>query len=222
MGDDNELGLVRHLAHVVGEAHHVGVVQGGLDLVHDAKGGGAHLEDGEVEGDGHEGLLAAGEQGEHLEGLARRLHPDLDAAAQDVVGILQLQGGPAAAEQLHKGLLEGVVEDGKLGGEDVLHLSGDVGDDALQLLLGGEHVVPLVGEVGVPLVDPLELVDGVQVDVAQGGDGLFQLPHPALGLGDALQLHPLGLCRLVGQLVGLPQLVQQALLLQGGGGLSLF
>ena len=104
----------------------------------------------------------------------------------------------------------------------MLHLGCDVGDDALQLLLGGEHVVPLIGEVGVPLVDPLELVDGVQVDVAQGGDGLFQLPHPALGPGDALQLHPLGPGRLVGQLVGLPQLVQQALLLQGGGGLSLF
>ncbi len=104
----------------------------------------------------------------------------------------------------------------------VFHLLGDVGDDALQLLLGLEHVVPLVGQVGVPLVDPLELLNGIQVDVAQTGDRLFQLAHPALGLGDALQLHPLGAGGLMGQLIGLPQLVQQGFLLQGGGGLPLF
>ena len=46
--------------------------------------------------------------------------------------------------------------------------------------------------------------------------------HPALGLGDALQLHPLGAGGLMGQLIGLPQLVQQGFLLQGGGGLPLF
>ena len=222
MGDDDELGLVRHLAHIAGEAHHVGVVQGGLDLVHDAERGRPHLQNGEVKGDGHEGLLAAGEEGEHLEGLAGGLHPDFNATVEDVLRLLELQGGLAAAEQLGKGLLERLVDDGKLPGEDGFHLLGDVGDDALQLLLGLEHVVPLVGQVGVPLVDPLELLNGIQVDIAQTGDRLFQLAHPALGLGDALQLHPLGAGGLMGQLIGLPQLVQQGFLLQGGGGLPLF
>ena len=43
VGNDDELGLVRHLAQITGKAGNVGVVQGGLDLVHDAEGGGTHL-----------------------------------------------------------------------------------------------------------------------------------------------------------------------------------
>ena len=192
----------------MGKAHHVGVVQGGLDLVHHHEGGGAYLEDGKVEGNGHEGLLTAGQQGEHLQCLAGRLHPNLNAAIQDILRVLQLQGGLTASEELSEGLLEGLVEHSKLLGKNSAHLLRNIGDDALQLLLGLLHIVPLVGEVGITLVDALELVDGVQVDITQSGDGLFQFAHPALSLGDALQFHPLGHGCLVGQLVGLPQLVQ--------------
>ena len=106
-------------------------------------------------------------------------------------------------------------------GENGLHFPGDLGDDLLQLLLGPAHVVPLVGEVSIALVDPVELLDGVQVDVAQAGDAPLELSHPLLGLGHALQLLPLGPGRLVGELVGLPELVQDLLLLHGGGHLFL-
>ena len=40
-----------------------------------------HLQYGEVQRNGHEGLLAAGEEGDGLEGLPRGLGLDLDAAA---------------------------------------------------------------------------------------------------------------------------------------------
>ena len=70
------------------------------------------------------------------------------------------------------------------------------------------YVVPLVGQIGIPLVDALEFLDGVQVDVSQGGNTPFELRHPALGLWHALQLDPLGPGRLVGERIGLPQLIQ--------------
>ena len=41
---------------------------------------------------------------EGLQGLARGLDLDLDAAVQDVLRVLQLQRGLAAAEQLYKSL----------------------------------------------------------------------------------------------------------------------
>ena len=205
----------------MGVAGHVDVVQSGLDLVHDTERGGPHLQDGEVERYGHKRLFAAGEQGDDLQRLARRLDLDLYTAVEDILRILQLQGGLAAAEELREGLAEGLVDDGELLGKNGFHFGGDVRNDVLQLPLGLLHVVPLVPEVGIPLVDPLELVDGVQIDVAQARDGAFELPNPPLGLGDALQLHPLGPGRLVGELIGLPQLVQNLLLLQCGGDLFL-
>ena len=217
MGNDNELGLCAHATQVAGESGHIDVIQGGLDLVHHAKGGGAHLQNGKVEGNGHEGLLTAGEEGENLEGLARRLDLDLNTAAQDVLRVLQLQGGHAAAEELGKSLPKGGVDHTKLLGKNRPHLPGDLGDDLLQLLLGPLDVIPLVGEIGIPLVDPVKLLDGVQVDVAQAGDAPLELPHPLLGLGHALQLLALGPGRLMGELIGLPKLVQNLLFLHRGG-----
>ena len=53
---------------------------------------------GELKREISERLLAAGEEGEGLEGLARGLDLDLDAAAQNVRRVLQLQSGLPAAE----------------------------------------------------------------------------------------------------------------------------
>ena len=100
VGDDDELGFSGDAPHIAGVAHHVGLVQGGLDLVHHAEGRGVDLENGKVQGDGHEGLFAAGQQGDGFQLLARGLHLDLDAAVEDVSFVLQLQPGLAAAEQL--------------------------------------------------------------------------------------------------------------------------
>ena len=85
MGDDDELGLLAHLAHIPGKAHHIGVVQGGLDLVHDHEGSGTHLQNGKVKGDGHKGLFAAGEEGDDLQALPRGLDLDLNAAVEDIL-----------------------------------------------------------------------------------------------------------------------------------------
>ena len=183
MGNDNKLGVVGHGAHVVGKAHHVAVVQGRLDLVHHHEGGRPHLQNGKVQGDGHKGLLAAGQQRDDLQRLAGGLHLDLNAAVEDVVGVLQLQGGLAASKQLHKGLSKRLIDAVKLPGKDSPHLPGDLGDHVLQLLLGLFHIIPLVGKVSVPLIDPVKLLNGAHIYIAQGGDALFQLSNAPAGLG---------------------------------------
>ena len=76
VGDDDELGLVAEGMEVAGEALDVAVVQRGVDLVEHAERRGPDLEDGEIERDGDEGLLAAGEQRDGLDLLAGRLDAD--------------------------------------------------------------------------------------------------------------------------------------------------
>ena len=176
------------------------------------------FQNGEIQRDGHKGLLAAGQQGDGLEGFSRRLGLDLDAAAQDVLLVLQFQSGRPSPEELLEGGLETLGQQLELFGENLGHLLSDLADDVLQLALGLLHIVALVRQVGVAGVHPLELVDGPDVWGAQGGDVPLQLPDPPVGLGHALQLDPLCLGVGVGEFVVFPQPVQDLLFLHGGGG----
>ena len=218
MGDDDELGVPRQLAHVPGVPGDVDVIQGGLDLIHDAKRRGVHFQNGEVQCNGHKSLLATGEQGDGLEGLSRGLGLDLDAAAQDVTFILQLQRGLAAAEELCKCGLEALRKEFELLGEDRRHLVRDVLDDACQFLLGLLHVVPLPGEIGIAPVHPVKFFNGADVDAAQSVDVPLKLPDAAGRLGDALQLDPLGLGVRVAEFIVFPQPIQDLLFLHSAGG----
>ena len=173
------------------------------------------LKNGEIQGDGHKSLLASGEQRDGLELLAGRLHLDLNAAVEDILLVFQLQLRLAAAEQLQEGLLEALVEQLELLGEDHRHLPGDLLNDTQQLVLGLFHVAALLGEVGIAGIDPLELVDGTDIGGAQRLDGPVQLGDAAGGLGDALQLDPLLHSVGMAELIVLPELVQDSLLLQG-------
>ena len=71
MGDEDELGGLGHLPDHVVVAADVGVVERGVHLVEQAERRGLDEEDGEDEGDRGERLLAAGEQVDALELLAR-------------------------------------------------------------------------------------------------------------------------------------------------------
>ena len=102
------------------------------------------LENGKVQGNGHQGPLAAGEEADGPQGLARRLDPDVDAAGEDLLLVLQGQGPLTAPEEVGKGLGEGVPDAGELPEEDLPHLLRDALDDDLQLPLGGLHVGLLV------------------------------------------------------------------------------
>ena len=216
VGNDDKLRLVRHLAEVAGKAADVGVVQGSLDLIHNTEGSRTHLQNGKIERYCHKGLLAARQKADDLQGLARRLNFDLNSAVEEILLILQLQGGLAAAKELQEGLLERLVDDLKLPGKDGLHLARDIGNDSLQLLLGLLHVVTLVGEVGISLVDALKLLNRIQIDVSQRGNRTLELCDPARRFLNAFQLHPLLAGRLMGELVSLPQLVQDLLFFERG------
>lgn len=67
VGDNDELGVFAHFVDEAGEAAYVGFVEGGVDFVEDAEGAGLELEDADEEGEGGEGLFAAGKQEDVLE-----------------------------------------------------------------------------------------------------------------------------------------------------------
>ena len=136
-------------------------------------------------------------------------------------GVLQNQLALAAAEHLLKGLSEILVDPAEFPDENIGHFLGNGLDDILQLFLRVEYIVPLAGEIGIPLVDPLEFLDGPQIGRAQGGDLALQIGDLLGGGGHGFNL---GLLRGGGggcQLVGLPELVENLLLLHGGGGFFL-
>ena len=222
MGDDQKLRLARHAAHIGGVTADVRLVQGGLDLVHDAEGRGPHLQNGKVQRDGHEGHFAAGHEADGGQGLAGRLHLDFDAALQHVRLVLQNQSRLAAAEKLQEGLPEGGVDGLELGQEHGLHLPGNVPDDVQKLFLRLLHVVPLLAQKLIAAVDAPVFLDGAQVRRAEGVDLPAQLGDLLVGLGQALHRLAQGLGSGMAQLVVLPELIQDLLFLHVRGQLFLF
>ena len=93
VGDQDELGVVRHVPHVLGEAGDVDVVEGRFDLVEDAERRRCDLQDGEQQGDGGQALLTAGQKVDVLDVLARGLDLDADGTFEDVRLIFEDQSG---------------------------------------------------------------------------------------------------------------------------------
>ena len=141
MGDDDELGCLAQVFEDGQQSPEVRVIQGGLDLVHDVERAGARLEDRDEEGHGREGALAAAQQRQALDLLARGLHRHLDSGGEHVVGVGEVNAAGAAREQDREDLVEGRPGVLERGAEDVLHLLVDLVDDREQVLAG-------VGEVG--------------------------------------------------------------------------
>ena len=212
MGDHDELRLVGVALDVLGQTLHVDLVQGGLDLVEDAEGGGVDLQNGEEQSNADEGLLTTRELHEVLDDLSGRGGLDLDTGFQHVLGIRQGDLGRAASEQLGEGhgkvlvdLVEGIHEGG-------LHLALQAADDLHQLALGllqirelGAHgVVAVFGLVvflhgiGVEVTDEAELVAAV-------GLGGHHLAAILGGHGGIVQGKGIG----TGQLVVLPELARE-------------
>ena len=176
-----------------------------------------YLQNGEIQCNRHERLLSAGEKRDRLELLARRLHLDLDAAAEDVAFILELEPRLAAAEELEKRLLKRLVEQPELFGEDLRHLVGQLVDHARQLAHGALDVRALLGEVGIARVHALELLDRADIRRAESLDIAGELRDAARRLRDALQLHALRLRLGMAQLIALPEPVEDLLFLHGRG-----
>ena len=102
------------------------------------------------------------------------------------------------------------------------HFRGDVPDDTLQLPLGVQNVVPLLGKIGIALIDPGVFLNSPKVRRTQGSNLPFQFGSPAVSGGDVLDLTSKFRGSAGGQLVGIPELIDDLPLLHGGGDLLLF
>ena len=118
-GDEAGVGALAHRVEEIAEALDVVIVERRVDFVQDADRRRVGQEHGEDEGERGQRLLAAGEQGQRLRFLARRLGDKLEAGLQGIVGFDKLQFGLTALEQRGEQLLEMAVDDLE-GGEEPL------------------------------------------------------------------------------------------------------
>ena len=165
--DDEQLGVLPELLVDLEQPAEVGVVERRLDLVEDVERRGAGLEERDEERHRHQGPLAAGEQREALDLLARRAGLDLDTGRQHVGGVGQHEPSLTAGEEPREGRVEGLGHVGVRLGEDLLDPLVDLADDVEEVLAGPTQVLELLGEELVPLLHGVELLERERVDPAE-------------------------------------------------------
>ena len=164
VGDEDELGLVLDRLQEVEEAGQVDVVEGRVDLVQEAEGRRPVAEEGEQEGQAGQRFLAAREQDEVLDALARRLGDDLDAALEGIVRLEELDLGVAALEERGEEVSEVLVDLLQGLEELVLALLVDLADGLDGRGDGVAEVLALLGQEVEALLLFDELLFGHQVD----------------------------------------------------------
>ena len=110
VGDDDELGLCRHVAQEVAEAANVRIIERRVHFVQQAEGRGVQAEEGEDEGEGGEGFFAAGEDAQVFDFFAGRAHSNGDAGIQ-YVAFRPGEFGFAAAKEDGEEVGEMAVDD---------------------------------------------------------------------------------------------------------------
>jgi len=106
VGDDDELGLVRHLFQHFLKTDDVRFVERRVDFVEQAERTGPDFEDGEHESDGSQRFFTAGKKGEVLHPFAERVGADLDPGFQNIGLVGELQFRLSPAEQAGEDFLE--------------------------------------------------------------------------------------------------------------------
>eukprot|EP00428_Durinskia_dybowskii_P065473 CAMPEP_0170384264 /NCGR_PEP_ID=MMETSP0117_2-20130122/15907_1 /TAXON_ID=400756 /ORGANISM="Durinskia baltica, Strain CSIRO CS-38" /LENGTH=213 /DNA_ID=CAMNT_0010640005 /DNA_START=219 /DNA_END=860 /DNA_ORIENTATION=- len=90
-GDDDELGILRSLFDVVCDDGDVPEVQSGIDLIHEVQWCGLVVVQCKDQRKGGKRLLSAGEVCDLLPALLRRPHAEVDAFAERVEGVHELE-----------------------------------------------------------------------------------------------------------------------------------
>jgi len=194
VGDDDQLGALLQLGEDAEQPLQVAVVKRRLDLVEHVERRRPRLEDREEVRDRGQRPLAARQQGEPLDLLARRARLDLDAGGQHVIRLGQHEPARAAGEEPREQPLELTRGVGVGGGEHLLHPVVDLLDHREQVAAGLAQVFKLGGEELVPLYQRLVLLKRERVDLAQPGELPVRLRRPLLLLrphvrhGDGLGL----------------------------------
>ncbi len=153
------------------------------------KGAGFDRQNGKVDADSHQRLLAAGKGFQIFDDLARRGYPDADAAGQHIAFVLQHKAGFAAAEQLGEDAAEVFVDGAEAVGEDSPASGGQLCDHASQLVAALLHVGHLTDSSIVAGSHLLVLLDGAYVHAAKGADLAAQVSHLCPQSGQAVELH---------------------------------
>ena len=195
--DDDELRAVGEAPQQLDEAADVRVVERGLDLVEEVERARPREEEREEERDRAERLLAAGEQREPRDLLARRLELDLDAGLlaprrRRRTSSRPLPPGKSVAATSAKCCSTARVR--LLEARSTV--SRQLGAQLLELLERALEVLALLDELLEPLLLPRVLLGGERVDLAE------RLAAPL----EALDLRPQLVGLLVGQRLGLAAL----------------
>ena len=183
MGDDDQLRGLLKLLEDGEQARQVHVVQGGLDLVHDVERGRARLKDRDQERDRGQGTLAARQQRQALNLLARGPSLNLDARRQHVVRVGEHQVAHPAREQHAEDVLELLARLGERRREGLLHQAIHVLHDAQQVRLRCLEILDLVHQELVPRGQRLVLLERQRVDAPQLLQVLQRLGQGPLLLG---------------------------------------
>src|SRR5215470_12993944 len=181
--DDDQLRGVPQLLEDLQEALEVGVVERRLDLVQHVERRRPGPEDRHQEGDRRHRALAAGQQGQPLDLLARGPRLEVDPGRQHVVGLGQDQLALAAGEQAPEDLLElpgGVLEGGR---EHLLDPVVHLLDDGQQVAAGLLEVLELRGEERVPFLQGRVRLQGQRVHLAELVELALRRGGPPLLLG---------------------------------------
>ena len=217
VGDDDELRFAAEPVQIRCKSFHVPVVQRRVNFIEHAKRRRPHLQNREIQRNGHKCLLAAGKKRDGLELLSGGLDLDFNAAGKRLFFVLQFQRRFAAAEHFRERRAEILVDARKLAHKNLRHLAGNIADDGLQLCLCVQHVVALRSQILVALADSGVFVDRAEVRRTERGHFPLHLADAPVCARDGLDLHSLLLCARGRELIGLPELVDELLLLELAG-----
>ena len=158
----------------------VGVVEGGLDLVHDVERARPRLEDRDEQGHRDEGALAAGEQAEPLDLLARRAGLDLDAGREHVAGSVRTSRPSPPGKRRAKTRSNWASVSWKASVKTSSTRSSTSLTMSSRSRLERLRSSSWVGEEGVPLLERRELLERERVDPAEGLQAALGLAQPLL------------------------------------------
>ena len=178
--------MLLHAAQHLDEAADVGIVERRVDLVEHAERARLELEHAEHQRDRGERLLAAREQLNALQPLARRLRDDLDAALERIGFVEQRQPGAAATEQRAERLLKIAVDGEERFRETLTRRFVDPPDRFARLRDRFDEIVALRRQEPVALVELVELLDRHHVHRTEPLDPAPQRCDRLLGAHRAL------------------------------------
>ena len=172
VGDHDDLGLLTDYLHQIVEPMHIGVVQGRINLIHEAKGGRLEQEDGENKADGRQGFLATGQKAHAGQFFTWRVDHEFHPGLQGFIGIGHFQTRRPPLEQAREYLLQFFID--LVEGFQKLLLGDaiDFADHLVQSINGFEQIIALFAQEIVAILLFIVFPNGFQVDIADIGDFL--------------------------------------------------